>query len=500
MHQKVRGSEMTHCGDNVHSDIVQARRHGIRTRQFKQTQASPVEQAILNACLAEAQANKRLAGVMRLFRTSVSQSHTSALVGQFLGPFTLTFAAWVLAQAQRVGIKRLYFVSRDCQLTLTVAKKLADQFGGIDCRYLQVSRQALCLPAITDISEAQMPWMRRSFETPSLRRLLAKIEMSYDDIAEAFPQSQKLGADYVLKSAEEWNTYWQTLNQEPLRTRILALAENRRRAAIAYFQSAGLFDPVPWAIVDLGWFLSGQEALGNILRTAGWSGQMTGFYLALHLTRQLPLNAGKSLAMFYGTVPELFVSQPEMAPADHATLLEHVVGISNHPSVHHYEFTPDGNAGPDYRSSQVMPSLALFDDLASQLETFASECVTFAPELGRVATAGRTIKCLVQQLVLNPSSELIEPLIKLYSNSDQNNLDETRLIRPLCWTDILVPTLPSLFVSRIINQKSSQLWPSASLVISSKTFRLLHPVAIRLGQGLRTILSCLRKVFQRMFS
>jgi predicted HAD superfamily hydrolase len=500
LNEEVRGSEMMHCGDNVHSDIIQARRHGIKVRFFDQTLPSPAEEAILSASSADAQVARRLAGVMRFFRTLQSKSNTSALIGQFHGPFTVTFAAWVLSQAQQVGIKRLYFVSRDCQLTLRVAKKLSDQFGGIDCRYLQVSRQALCLPSITDVSESQMPWMHRSFEIHSIRRLLAKIELSVEEIFEAIPQSWKYGADYVLKNTEDWNTFWRILNKEPHRTRILALAEKRRLAAIAYFQDAGLFEPVPWAIVDLGWFLSGQEAIGNILRTAGWSGQITGFYLSLDLTRQLPFSAGKSFAMFYGTVPEAFTSQAEIAAAENVTLLEHIVGISNHPSVHRYEFMADGTAGPHYRSNQSIPSLDLFNNLASQLETFASECITFARELGRSSAAGNMINCLVKQLVMNPSPDLIAPLINLSLNTDQNNMDETRLIRPLCWADILVLMLPASYVSKMKRKKQLYIWPAASLVASSKVIRQIQPVAKRLGQGLRIASKCWRKTYRWFFN
>ncbi len=62
--------------------------------------------------------------------------------------FVMGFAAWLLQRAQENGVKRLYFMSRDCQLVGKVAGTARPAVhGGIECRYLYVSRQALFLPS-----------------------------------------------------------------------------------------------------------------------------------------------------------------------------------------------------------------------------------------------------------------------------------------------------------------------------------------------------------------
>src|SRR6202034_3422009 len=113
----------------------------------------------------------RLAGAMRAFRLGAKSEDADAvheLAAQFVGPFVMGFAIWALQRAQECGVKRLYFLSRDCQLVSKVARELSPQFGGIDCQYLYVSRQALFLPSAGDISPEGMPWLRRDFEEPAL--------------------------------------------------------------------------------------------------------------------------------------------------------------------------------------------------------------------------------------------------------------------------------------------------------------------------------------------
>ena len=195
---------------------------------------------------------------MRAFRLGCEPSEKlgiSKLAAQFIAPFVIGFVTWLLQRAQADGVRRPYFLSRDCQLVWKVAQQLAPHFGGIECRYLYISRQALFLPSANEISPVGMPWMRRSFEEPVLKNLLAKIELSFSDVAKTLGElagSQK--EYYRLCSEEDWNQFWAALNQEPVKTQINQLIERRSEAARQYFESEGVFNPIKWSLVDFGWF------------------------------------------------------------------------------------------------------------------------------------------------------------------------------------------------------------------------------------------------------
>jgi hypothetical protein len=157
----------------------------------------------------------------------------------------LTFAAWTLSQARLIGALAPIFLSRDCYLLFRVAEVLANHFAEVDCRYLKVSRQALCLPSVVELSPARMPWITRAWEKPSLDRIFAKLEIDVSQIG--WSLLRLAGADArnrILQSTEGWNQFWAALNEEPTRTQLRDTVDKCRRAAIAYFFSQELMDVV----------------------------------------------------------------------------------------------------------------------------------------------------------------------------------------------------------------------------------------------------------------
>lgn len=59
-----------------------------------------------------------------------------------VGPFLTAFVCWVLRAANGLGLDRLYFVARDGQVLLALARLLSERLGGPELRYLYGSRRA----------------------------------------------------------------------------------------------------------------------------------------------------------------------------------------------------------------------------------------------------------------------------------------------------------------------------------------------------------------------
>ncbi|HSH92999.1 MAG TPA: hypothetical protein VK968_02560, partial [Roseimicrobium sp.] len=271
-----RPADIIHTGDSERSDVAVPRSMGIQAVHYADSGLHRAELALIGQSDRDPSALTALAGSMRIFRTNhggakhdVAASFTSA----FLGPFLLTFASWLLARAQGDGIQRLYFLSRDCHLLCRVAEQLSSRFDGIECRYLQTSRQSLFLPTATGLSPSGMPWMRRAFERPVLRRLLAKLEL---DLSSTGTDMARLagttGANRTLESDQDWADFWHALDKEPVASQLKNLIDARRDAANAYFDAQGLNDGVRWALVDLGGQLTCQAAIQTIVRTASPNG------------------------------------------------------------------------------------------------------------------------------------------------------------------------------------------------------------------------------------
>jgi hypothetical protein len=76
-----------------------------------------------------------------------------------VAPVLGAFVSWVLATARERGWRRLYFVSRDGQILVRMARELAGGLG-LDCRYLHGSRQAWFLAALDGFDlESAADWL-----------------------------------------------------------------------------------------------------------------------------------------------------------------------------------------------------------------------------------------------------------------------------------------------------------------------------------------------------
>ena len=458
--EKATGAEVVHCGDNIQGDVVAPRRFGISSGEIKDALPSSVEASVLDLCASGNVPLKRLAGVMRSLRIG-SATPEAELVSQFLGPFLTTLASWVLQQAQAAGIRRLYFAARDCQLLCKVATVLAPNFDQIECQYLHISRQALFLPSAAGVGREHMPWMFRSFERPTLKRLLAKLELEFSDVAEWYHGEHE---DSVVETEAQQDQFWQVIQQDQVKAKVLRTMMLRRRTAVRYFESMSMLDSDPWAFVDLGWYLTGLQALGNILKSEGREGPMKGIYLGLNLQRLPRSVSGETTALFYEGCCEIFEGKAGLRLFDAATILEHVVGIADHPSVHHYGVMENGSVGPF--GFEAAGESTLHNRLASELRDFASECVPFAYKLAGSQMASALVLTLLSQFISIPTKKMLVPLSNLLAGSDQNNFDSTLILRRLTWREALAPAFPRRPIFRAIWGGVGPLWIEASAVMS----------------------------------
>ncbi|MFM6080847.1 MAG: hypothetical protein ACKPCI_20450, partial [Dolichospermum sp.] len=131
-----------HLGDNYHSDVKMPQKQGIQAQHFHKTQFNRYEEIILNSEDIPLQIRSLLAGTSRLCRLQNPESDVHSQViwdtsANVTAPLLFGFVYWCLSEAQAKGIKRLYFVARDGQILLKIAKVVCEKWNyTIDCRYL----------------------------------------------------------------------------------------------------------------------------------------------------------------------------------------------------------------------------------------------------------------------------------------------------------------------------------------------------------------------------
>jgi FMN phosphatase YigB (HAD superfamily) len=484
--EKLEPRHLFHRGDNAVSDVEMPRRLGIECQLVNYRRTTPVDASLLALESPDYNIRSKFVGAMQTSQsrqTPARSGEAVPLIAELLSPLVFAFASWVLSQARRDGIRRLYFLARDCQMTYRAAQELSGHFGNIECRYLHVSRQALLLPTSEAISEAGMPWMRRAYETPALERLLAKLELDYSDVQSDWEaRARAARGKYQLKHDGDWQLFWDSLNREPLRRRLLARIDERRQSAQDYFQAQGLLGAVPWAVVDLGWYLSCQRALRTLLRGVNPAAECRGYYLGLRRERFSPAETGNAMALFHQRGADLPTGVRKQTLFQHATLFEHVLGMADHPSVHHYNGT--GNeAQPVFQSSgDAVANIELTRAIQDRIRTFAAQNAALAPELGVAEVAAPLISELAENFAHHPSTEMARALSAVQASGDQNNLHASSLAAPLGLRELTALWLPKRLRKILCHTAMPTVWMEGRLAATSPMLRRFH--------SLRKTLAC----------
>lgn len=258
-------SQTTHTGNNAYADVACARRVGLNARHFAEGNLNRYEEALSRHAFATGGLASTLAGASRLARLNVpaQSDRERALRDVSAGaaaPLLVAFTLWALREATRLGLRRLYFASRDGQVILEIARRLAPRLGlDLELRYLYGSRQAWTLPGVTAADEGQLGRIFGSFDIMAIDQLTVEGALERVDIRPAELAHSLRGAGFDEASwarnlnKEERAALRDYLLHDPAAGElILSRAAAARALTLAYLEQEGWFDGVPFALVDLG--------------------------------------------------------------------------------------------------------------------------------------------------------------------------------------------------------------------------------------------------------
>ena len=337
--EQCKPNRCVHIGDNLRSDVICARHVGIHAVHFKKAKLSRYENAILGETQSlQSYEWQLLAGASRVARLASNEKDNSqftlhCLGASIVGPIFLGFVLWLLRKAKACKMQRLYFISRDGQIFLELAKRIDKRLDlKLDLRYLYGSRQAWHLPSVTELGEREFEWLLEADPTVSIRvfsnRAGLEPESVQNEISKIFGKNWKL--DDNLSNNEIKQLRGMLLHSE-LKSRILNRAQNATAVTLGYFRQEGLMDDIPWGIVDLGWHGNMQDSLKKILEIGGITNEIYGFYFGLLASSSNGCQSNKKLSFFcspkhkpFSTICSKMVNLLEIfASATHGTTLSY---------------------------------------------------------------------------------------------------------------------------------------------------------------------------------
>lgn len=271
-------AQLRHTGDDRWSDGAHALERGWQVDLDRSAHLAGRERALAGAGRATDGLAPRLAAAARTARLQGRldglDPGLTSVAGTVALPLFVGFARWVLDEAERQGLDRLYFVARDGEVFRDVAARLVAgrPGGGPELRYLHGSRRSWTLAAAGRaghdvVGDLWVPDGLRADElTP--RELLHLLDLDPDEAAALDPAAVPPGsADRPLGDGA--TSFLAGLRSGPVGAEATRRATERAGLLLAYLDQEGVTAPGRVGFVDVGWTGRATRALEDLLAAAG---------------------------------------------------------------------------------------------------------------------------------------------------------------------------------------------------------------------------------------
>ncbi len=373
---KMHPKKWEHYGDNPQSDVKMARRKGIRAKQIY-TAFTDTEKLMISRSSEMQQKYELsiLAGFQRAARLSYAgESCYSEIAADFVSPSYIPYVEWVLCDAKRRGLNKLYFLSRDSHILLELAKERAADFPDMELKYFFISRKSLMLPFLGSRGGALLPIAELK------ERYLSALDNNFvrgqkvDSLLEALGTSRKEMKD-VFATTFDYNQIHKGKEEEDFLSKVfsdssLYLPELRKRiqqchsTLLEYFRQEGLLEENTLAgMVDIGWLGTSRMMINQILRDQNRS-DVHFYYLSIRHD-VLSFSIG-SYSSFYRPYQLSFYIVGLTA------LIENYFSVSPYPSTLGYTYSSANTLEPVFKQGEKYNET----DITLANRTIASEIMT----------------------------------------------------------------------------------------------------------------------------
>lgn len=203
------------------------------------------------------------------------------IIRKYISPTLFMYTSWIVSEAEKHGIKRLYFLARDGYQMYCIARHICER-KGIECSYFFCSRYALRMAAYRFFDDSAYERLFLNSYKLTARNMLERAnfekserELVYSDIG--FQESE----DYVM-GRTEFSVFCRHIrNSMQFNNLLKQKSDEAYINTIAYIKQEGMqnFDKI--GIVDLGWTGSLQYTLRKLLDSIGIKAKLYGFYIGM---------------------------------------------------------------------------------------------------------------------------------------------------------------------------------------------------------------------------
>ncbi|HBH9243613.1 TPA: hypothetical protein KYC20_004872, partial [Escherichia coli] len=290
----INAGQALHVGDNKQADGDMAKKHGIKTYVFQKAidnykksliadvlRSSINHPGISSSVINGLFANKYHAGHwFKINKESIFNADEYNYGYMAIGPLVVGFTQWLYRRVNKLGIKKLYFLSRDGW----ILKKTFDYFypessSGIKTEYLYSSRRTAMVASLRNIDDI-IEVASQNFNARKLSDFLsARFGLDVDTVKKSVLEKYNYKHDTIVSPYFEFGKLIGFLKD--IHHTILSNAKNERESYIDYLRETGFENDClngGATVVDIGYSGSMQYYLKKILQCPC----VNGFYFLTH--------------------------------------------------------------------------------------------------------------------------------------------------------------------------------------------------------------------------
>ena len=148
--EQVSYGDWTHIGDNIHQDIEVPYGLGIRVELAKKAELTDFEKDLLKKYGDDCRLQLMIGTAIKSESAEIS-SDAFHIGCRYAGPVLYSYAEWLVDQAVKKGLKRLYFIARDGYLVKRITDIILDRENlDIATSYIYGSRKAWRMPSLSE--------------------------------------------------------------------------------------------------------------------------------------------------------------------------------------------------------------------------------------------------------------------------------------------------------------------------------------------------------------
>ena len=266
-------AKMWHIGDNLRSDVLHAREHGVqplwyrpRLRRIYPTPATGTEESIARSVAAGS----------RAALTQASPSPLAAIGASVAGPLYLAFVQWLTRDLRRDSIDHVFFLARDAYILKAFYERLRDPALDPPFSYLVVSRRSLVFPLIERLGDNELDFLCSHERPLPVREFFARIGI---DIAPHAATANALGLSLDAIVREGADVAALRALFVALAPTVLEAARAERALLLRYLAQEGFTPGGTFALCDVGWNGKSQRALAQVLARHDARSHLDGYYV-----------------------------------------------------------------------------------------------------------------------------------------------------------------------------------------------------------------------------